>query len=68
MLKMRKLNEEYIIDKKGNKKSVIIPLERYMELLEDMNDLAIIAERKSEKEISTEEVKKKVKTKWHYIK
>ncbi len=61
MLKMRKLNEEYIIDKKGNKKSVIIPLERYMELLEDMNDLAIIAERKSEKEISTEEVKKRLK-------
>ena len=39
---------QYVIDAKGNKVSVILPLEDYQELLEDLEDLAAVAERRNE--------------------
>ncbi|RKY00550.1 MAG: hypothetical protein DRP54_05280 [Spirochaetes bacterium] len=52
---------QYIIDDKGRKKAVVLPIEEYEELLEDIHDLAIIAERKDEETIGLEEVKKRLK-------
>lgn len=40
---------------------MIIPVEEYEELLEDIHDLAIIAERRDESTITFEELKKKLK-------
>ena len=37
-----------MIDPEGRKKSVIIPIEEYEELMEDLNDLALLAERREE--------------------
>ncbi|MBI3896569.1 MAG: hypothetical protein HY313_11625 [Acidobacteria bacterium] len=37
--------ERYIIDRKGQKK-VILPLAQYERLLEDLHDLAVVAERR----------------------
>ena len=61
---MKKLQERYIIDKidkKGQKTAVVIPVDEYGELLEDLHDLAIIAERRDEPTITFRELKKKLK-------
>lgn len=57
---MRKFQEQYVVDEKGQKTAVIIPVEEYEELLEDIHDLAIIAERRDEPTIPFEELKKKL--------
>jgi PHD/YefM family antitoxin component YafN of YafNO toxin-antitoxin module len=53
---IRELQAQYITDAKGNKTAVILPLEEYEELLEDLQDLAALAERRDEPAISHEEV------------
>lgn len=54
-------NIQYITDEQGEKKSVVMPVEDYEELLEDIHDLVTIAERKDEKSLSLEEVLKNLK-------
>jgi PHD/YefM family antitoxin component YafN of YafNO toxin-antitoxin module len=51
----------YIVDKKGKKTAVILPLEKYEELLEDLEDLAVIASRKTEPTYDWDNLKKKLK-------
>jgi len=58
---MRKFQEQYIVDQKGKKTAVVIPLQEYEELLEDLHDLAIIAERRDEPTIPFEKLKKRLK-------
>ena len=58
---MNKFHEQYIVDEKGQKTAVVIPLEEYEELLEDLHDLAMIAERRDEPTITFNELKKKLK-------
>jgi len=58
---MRTLQEQYVIDTKGNKTAVILPLKRYEQLIEDLHDLAIVAERREEKPISLEEMKRRLR-------
>ncbi|OGU81152.1 MAG: hypothetical protein A2W11_04635 [Ignavibacteria bacterium RBG_16_35_7] len=55
------MNSQFIIDESGAKKAIILPIEDYEELLEDIHDLTVIAERKDEPTISLEELKKKLK-------
>lgn len=57
---MNKLHKKYIVDEKGQKTEIVLPLDEYEELLEDLHDLAVIAERKGETTISFEELKKKL--------
>jgi len=45
------ITKECVISPKGKKKAVILPIEEYKKLLEDIHDLAIIVERKKEKAI-----------------
>ena len=56
------MNTQFIVDEAGNKISIILPLEDYDELLQDIHDLAIIAERKDEPVISLDELKRKLKS------
>ena len=58
---MRKFQEQYIVDETGQKTAVILPFEEYEELLEDLHDLALIAERQDEPTIAFEELKKRLK-------
>jgi PHD/YefM family antitoxin component YafN of YafNO toxin-antitoxin module len=51
----------YIVDDKGRKKSVILDLKTYEELLEDLEDLRLVAERKNEPASSLEQVEKRLK-------
>ena len=52
--------EQYIVDTKGSKTAVILPIEQYEQLMEDLHDLAIIAERRPEEPISFEEMKQRL--------
>ncbi|MGA2623172.1 MAG: type II toxin-antitoxin system prevent-host-death family antitoxin [Bacteroidota bacterium] len=51
----------YVVDKKGKRTAVILPIEKYEELLEDLRDLAIAASRKTEPTYDWEDLKKKLK-------
>jgi len=53
--------EHYIIDTKGNKTGVIISLKRYQQLMEDLHDMAVVAERRDEEPINLEEMKRRLK-------
>lgn len=53
--------EQYIVDSKGRKKGVLLSLEQYEKLLEDLHDLAVVAERREEKPISLKELKRRLK-------
>ena len=46
------LKEQYIIDREGNKTAIILSIEQYEQILEDLHDLAIIAERRSEQPVN----------------
>jgi PHD/YefM family antitoxin component YafN of YafNO toxin-antitoxin module len=58
---MSKFHEQYIVDPKGERTAVVLPLKEYEELLEDLHDLAIIAERLDEPTIPFEELKRRLK-------
>ena len=60
-LKIMSLQEQFCIDSDGKKKSVIIPLEQYEHLLEDLHDLAKVAERRSEETVDIDEMKQLLK-------
>lgn len=52
--------EQYVVDEKGNKIAVILPLTEYQQLREDLHDLAMVAERRDEDTLSLAELKKRV--------
>ena len=58
---MESMSEKYVTNAKGKKISVILSYPRYKKLLEDLHDLAVIAERRDEQSISFSEFKKKLK-------
>ena len=58
---MDKLQKQFIVDSKGKKIAVILSIDEYNELLEDLHDLAIIAERKDDETISFDDVKRRLK-------
>ncbi len=54
-------DEQYVTDAKGNKTGVILSIERYEQMTEDLHDLAVVAERRNEQTISLEEMKRRLK-------
>jgi hypothetical protein len=54
-------SEQYIVDQNGKRTGVVLPLRRYHKLIEDLHDLAVVAERRSEKAISLDEMKRRLK-------
>nr|MDO8090170.1 hypothetical protein [Candidatus Sigynarchaeota archaeon] len=56
-----KYHAQYIVDDEGRRTAVILPIEEYEQLLEDLHDLAVIAERRDEATVSFEEVKERLK-------
>jgi hypothetical protein len=51
-----KLHPQYITDEQGNRVSVVLPVAEYEELLEDVDALAAVAERRNEPTISHEQL------------
>jgi hypothetical protein len=56
MLDLNQLKFQYITDKMGEKTAVILPIQEFQELLEDIEDLAAVAERREEPRISHDEL------------
>ena len=52
------MNTQYITDSEGGKVAVIIPITEYEDLMEDISDLACVAERRNDDRISLSDVKK----------
>ena len=48
----------FLVDERGRKQSVVVPIKEYRELMDDLADLATFAERKDEPAESLESVKK----------
>jgi hypothetical protein len=57
---MAVIQEQFVVDANGKKTSVILPIKRYQKLIEDLHDLAVVAERRSEETISLEEMKRRL--------
>ena len=53
---IRDLQAQYITDETGKKTAIILPIEEFEELLQDLQDLAVLAERRDEPTIPHEEV------------
>ncbi len=62
MLTIQNLNIQYVTDEEGQKQAVIMSIEQFNQLLEDIHDLAVIAERREEPTISHQEVYEIVKS------
>ncbi len=54
------MNARYITSEDGSRTDVVLPVADYEELMEDLHDLAVIAERREEPSVPLEEVKKKL--------
>jgi PHD/YefM family antitoxin component YafN of YafNO toxin-antitoxin module len=61
-MRTRESAAEYVV-KNGKRKSVILPIEEYKELLEDLYDLGVIASRRNEPAIPFEDVLRRLKKK-----
>jgi PHD/YefM family antitoxin component YafN of YafNO toxin-antitoxin module len=55
------MNPRYITSEDGSRTDVVLPVADYEELMEDLHDLAVIAERRDEPSVSLEEVKRNLK-------
>ena len=53
-----------MVDENGQKESVLLPIAEYEELLEDLDDLALMVERKDEPTEPLEDVAKRLEKKW----
>ena len=53
---MPQFHPQYITDIDGKKKAVILPIEEYEELLEDLEDMAVASQRKDEPTVSHEQL------------
>jgi len=52
---------QFLTDRDGEKVAAVIPIKEYEALLEDLHDLAVLAERRDEARVSFEEVKRRLK-------
>ena len=53
--------ERFITDNKGREKAVILDIRLYQEILEDLEDLRVLAERRDEATSSLQEVEERLK-------
>ena len=54
------MSTQFVIDDQGNKVAALIPIAEYEELMEDLVDLAAVAEQRDEEGIPLEEVKNRL--------
>ena len=58
---MAESREQFIVDDKGRRTKVLLPIKHYEKLLEDLHDLAVVAERKCEESVDFERVEQRLK-------
>jgi hypothetical protein len=54
------MNTQYLTDEGGRKIAVVLPVQEFEELMEDVSDLAAVAERRGEERISLAEVRQRL--------
>ena len=54
------LKGQYVVDAEGKKTGVLLSFEQFQRLIDDLHDLAVIAERRDEEPISMEEMKRRL--------
>jgi hypothetical protein len=65
-LATRRLNDmssrgkRYQTDDQGKRTAIVLPIGEYEQLLEDVHDLAVVAERRDEPVLSAEELKRRL--------
>ena len=52
MLEIKELEVQYVTNDAGEKTAVILPIHQFQELMDDIEDLATVAERRDEPTIS----------------
>lgn len=61
-MKTQSVKPQYLYNESGEKTFVVLPVRKYQELIEDLHDLAIMAERRNEPTITIEEFERELKT------
>lgn len=56
MVNLDDLQVQYVIDQAGEKSAVILPIDIFYQLLEDLQDLAVVAERADEPSLDHEQL------------
>ena len=56
MLDIKQLEVQYVTNQTGEKTGVIMPIAEFEELMDDIEDLAAVAERREEPTVSHEEL------------
>lgn len=59
--KMPSMRERYVTNRKGKRTGVVLSLKRYSRLMEDLHDLAVVAERRAEKPVTADDMKKRLR-------
>ncbi len=54
------MTTQFLTDQAGQKVAVVIPIADYESLMEDVADLAAVAERRNDERISLEDLKKRL--------
>jgi len=62
MVDIKKLKPRFITDEKGNRVEVILPINVFNALIEDLQDLTVREQRKDEQTISHQELLKELKS------
>ncbi len=52
---------QFLTDANGDKVAAVIPIDEYEALLDDLHDLAVVAERRDEPRVSLDEVEQRLK-------
>ena len=60
-ISVERREDGFVLDSRGRKTGVILSLRRYARLMEDLHDLAIVAERRAEKAIPLAEMQRRLK-------
>lgn len=59
--KTASLRGRYVTNRQGKKTGVVLSLKRYSRLMEDLHDLAVVAERRNEKPLSADDMKNRLR-------
>ena len=58
--KIRFPKGRYVRDRQGRRTGVVLSLKRYSRLMADLHDLAVVAERRNEKAVPADEMRKRL--------
>ena len=64
---MAEAKRSYVVDENGNRTAVMLPIEEYEELLEDLQDLAVIAQRRDDPTVPLDAVVEQLEAKWRSV-